>query len=114
MTNEKFKATLLTEDAKYSLNDEVAESFQGMHINSGPQTESLKDVVGVVDDCWHDGGIIAEVSIYDEEMAERMEDGEVAICPTVSRDLNNSTMIRGMDVFVSQFPGEFVGEVEKL
>jgi hypothetical protein len=113
MTSEKYKATILTEESAYKLSEDLAESFKGFDIDSGPKTTAEKKVVGVVDDAYYEDGIIVEVTIYDESIIEKMNEGLVSICPTVTRDLN-SDEVSAMGIFVSEFPSESVGEVERI
>jgi len=112
---EKFEATLLTEEAPYTINEEVAESFEGLHIYKNSRMERTHNVVGLVDSCFVRGGkLIAEITIYNQDYSHKLSNGDAAICPTIERDFTGDDTIEGVSTFMTNSPGDVVGEVKKL
>lgn len=124
MVTETYNATLLTEESEYELTEELAESFNGFDITTGPKIgennniveSKIEDVVGIVEDCWYEDGegIIAEIIIYDSQIIEEMNAGEIFACPSIIRNLEDSEAVEGMEVFLTHHPGEEVGDVEQV
>lgn len=110
----EYKAIVMEEESGYELSEDFAESFCGLDITVGPKTmtEEMSDVVGIIDNCqYSEEGIVADVTIFDENVIEMLDDDEVRICPTIARELGEGSKIRAMDGFVTSFPGGDIGEV---
>lgn len=112
--NKTYEATLLTDESGYELTEELADSFEGMDITVGPRTvtESMKDIAGIVNESYlGEKGIVASVTLYDKDICDIIDNSNAAICPTLARELGEHNRVNAMDVFVTKYPGDGIGEV---
>lgn len=118
MSNQKFRAVVLKKEAPYNLDQTLADDFGTMDIHFGPKADEEGDfpsVAGVVEDCWYNKDIIADVEIMDEEVAEKVDEGILAICPTIAKEFGDLERIEGLDLFLTPYPDEeVVGEVTPI
>lgn len=118
MSNRKFRAVILKEEAPYHLDQTLADDFSTMDItlDYSLREEHLSDTVGIVRDSWYNNDIIVEVEIFEKVIAERIANGLVGICPTILKNIGEEDgMIEGFDLFVSPNPDkEVVGEIEEI
>lgn len=117
MTNSKYE-TVLMKDTDFELSEKLAESTEGKHVTVRPNSESIGDVVGVVDSCWYekDGDaerIMAEITIYDEEIDQMLSHDAVKPCPSMIRDTSGEFPPRTHNVFLSENPSDIVGQCER-
>lgn len=111
MKPKQYEATLLTEEAENELTEELAETFEDLHVKIGPGIDDIVGVVGTVDSCeLRDGEIVCELSMYDEDTCELIERGEATACPTIIERLSDDGFVKGSSVFMSDFPASYVGE----
>jgi len=118
MSNQKFRAVILKKEAPYNLDQTLADDFATMDISFGPKAHEegeFPSVAGVVEDCWYNKDIIAEVEIMDEEVAEKIEEEDLFVCPTIAKEFGDLERIKGIDLFLTPHPDErVVGDVEVI
>lgn len=118
MSNRKFRAVIFKENAPYHLDQTLADDFSTMDITLSLELgqENLSEVVGIVRDSWYDNGIVVEVEIFEEFVAEKLSNDNAAICPSIIKEIGEeNNFIEGFDLFIAPKPDdEVVGEIEEI
>jgi hypothetical protein len=118
MSNRKFRAVILKEEAPYHLDQTLADDFSTMDItlDLSLREENLPETIGIVRDSWYNNHIVVEAEIFEERIAERLSEGELSICPTIIKEIGEENdMIEGFDLFIAPEAHEkVVGEIEEI
>lgn len=118
MSNRKFRAVILKEEAPYHLDQTLADDFSTMDItlDLSLRGNELPEIVGIVKDSWYNNDIIIEVEIFEDGIAERLSEGEISICPTIIKEIDEEKdLIEGFDLFVAPKPDEeVVGKIKEI
>jgi len=98
---------------------DALESLEGTRVTDEARMTTVDSVIGEVTDVRYQNGVQCTVDIFDDEMAERIDEGLASLAPSMSLSSNNNEdPVRAEDIefrhlFLAPETSELVGLTER-